>query len=81
MSQVPVCPPALAAQSALEQQPFEEMQIPDAEHFFGVDPPHVKSQAVPSQVGVPPAGAVQGSQRVPHVAVDLLSAQDAAQRC
>ena len=67
VSQVPVWPPAFFGQSAFVQQPVEAMQMPAAWHFFGVEPPHVKSQVAAVQVGVPPAGAVQGSHRVPHV--------------
>ena len=62
VSQVPVCPPALAGQSLLVQHPDIATQMPAAAHFLGVLPPQVKPQLVPSQVAVAPVGAVHAVQ-------------------
>lgn len=67
--------PAIGGQSASAQQPVVHF----AGHFFIV--PHVKSQRVPSQVGVPPAGAVQASHSPPQWRIELLSTQVPEQLC
>ena len=55
-SQVPVCPLAIAGQSLLLQHPDEGMHlVPPGQRFMG--PPQVKSQVVPLQLAVAPAGA------------------------
>ena len=55
---------------------MEAMQRLDAAHFLGAELPQVKPQFVPSQVAVPPVGAVQAVQEEePHVAGLLLLAQ------
>jgi hypothetical protein len=81
VSHVPVCPPAFVGQSVFEQHPEEAMQIPAVAHCLGVEPPQVNPQLVPSQVAVPPAGGVHGSQRLPQVAVALFATHAPAQRC
>lgn len=52
------------------------MQRFDAAHFLGAELPQVKPQLVPSQVAVPPVGAVQAVQEDdPQLAGLLLLAQ------
>ena len=80
-SQLPVCPPALVGQSALEQHPADGTQIPAVRHCFGVEPPQVNPQLDPSHVAVPPVGTGQALHSVPQVAVDVLSTQAPAHTC
>jgi len=79
-SQVPVCPPACAGQSASAQHPPLATQMPAAAHFFMLAP-QVKSQLVPSQVAVAPVGGLQASHCWPQVLTDWLSTQVPAHRC
>lgn len=81
VSHVPDWPPALGGQSLVEQHPPAAMQIPAAAHFLGVAPPQSKSQLVPSQVAVPPAGGMQESQRVPHDVVAVFDTHTPEQGC
>ena len=81
MSHVPVWPPALIGQSVFAQHPEDATQIPAVAHLFGVVPPQLKSQLVPSHVAVPPDGGVHASQRVPQEEVDVLETHVPAQAC
>jgi hypothetical protein len=52
-----------------------------APHFFVFAAEQMKSQPVPLQTGVPPAGAMQMRHCAPHIAIDELSTHVPAQRC